>query len=600
MTGYTIYYSDPAKNNNPIFVADNTKNSRSTSLTLIGRNYPGYGQAIGEDLVHLLENFAGSAPPNNPIEGQLWFDTSDPNNKKLRINDGGVSGAKWSPINGIFQQPERPGDAKLGDIWVDTANQQLKFYNGLDFTLVGPTYSSATRTGSYTSQWTDTLGEVHDIIIQYVNDNPVEIIAKELFTPNPIIDGFTVLNPGVNISSYYSKIYGIADSASSLQISIPASQKVSADNFMRKDIPQSAKGSLQILVDGNALQIGTDPTFVLERRSGYNAVFSNLDAQGQYSFEVANIPIVTIDGPTRRVRINSSATNSATAGLEIFGSVRTSSSATFNTLYVTSTDANFDQVPGNALQVVGGAGIGGTLVVYGEHILKGPLLIGESSPAVSTVTSILLPAQDRIYDNGSPTARWRNVYGDVFLSTGTAARFVGIATFATAFSSPSPVSITGDITSVPVNFSGNGSALTLNSTASAGLINNRTESETSTASSYILFTSNSQIYKQKKRDFLKDINYQDSVDLTVNPGYTTPAGSLVPIGTILPWAGESNEIPPGWVLCDGTELPSDSKYQNLKNIIKQKYDPAGLAFLTPNLTSALSAGAVPINYIIKY
>jgi len=56
-SGYTIYYSNPAKNTTPIFIADGTENSQSTSLTLIGRNYPGYGQAIAQDLVQLLENF---------------------------------------------------------------------------------------------------------------------------------------------------------------------------------------------------------------------------------------------------------------------------------------------------------------------------------------------------------------------------------------------------------------------------------------------------------------------------------------------------------------------------------------------------------------
>jgi hypothetical protein len=86
---YTILYSDPAKFNFPIIVQDDTKyNGVGTGgLTLVGRNYPGYGQAIAENFIHILENSASPVPPINPIEGQLWFDTSDPNNKKLRIND---------------------------------------------------------------------------------------------------------------------------------------------------------------------------------------------------------------------------------------------------------------------------------------------------------------------------------------------------------------------------------------------------------------------------------------------------------------------------------------------------------------------------------
>lgn len=47
----------------------------STSLLLYGRDVPNYGERIAENFVQLLENFAGPAAPQSPIEGQLWFDT---------------------------------------------------------------------------------------------------------------------------------------------------------------------------------------------------------------------------------------------------------------------------------------------------------------------------------------------------------------------------------------------------------------------------------------------------------------------------------------------------------------------------------------------
>lgn len=46
-----------------------------TSLLLYGRDVPNYGERVAENFVQLLENFAGAAQPQNPIEGQLWFDT---------------------------------------------------------------------------------------------------------------------------------------------------------------------------------------------------------------------------------------------------------------------------------------------------------------------------------------------------------------------------------------------------------------------------------------------------------------------------------------------------------------------------------------------
>ena len=45
----------------------------STSLTLIGRNYPGYGEAVANDFIHLLENFSNLTAPPTPLAGQLWW-----------------------------------------------------------------------------------------------------------------------------------------------------------------------------------------------------------------------------------------------------------------------------------------------------------------------------------------------------------------------------------------------------------------------------------------------------------------------------------------------------------------------------------------------
>lgn len=612
---YIVYYSDPAKNATPITISDGTKNSQSTSLTLIGRNYPGYGQAIAENLVHLLENFASPTPPNNPIEGQIWFDTSDPNNKKLRINDGGVSAARWSPINGIFQQPDEPTNVKPGDIWVDTARQQLSFYNGSNFTLVGPSYSSTTRTGSYPETVTDTLGVEHNVIIQYVNDTPIEIISTEDFTPNPVIEGFGTIEAGINVSNLnvgtnvepnFPKINGIAESAYYLQLSVPTPQKVIADAFMRKDTDQRLTGTLSIASDGNALRIGTDPTFVLERRNQFNATFVNTYNNGRFTFEIAgsNRPVMIMDGASRQVTINDALTETAQSGLNVFGSIKATNSATFNTLYVMSSATDINQVPNNAIQVVGGVGIGGTLVVTAEHILRGPLVIGETQDPptfpLNSATSILIPTLTSSYDIGDPALRWRNVYANVFQAgAGQVAQFVGIASSATSLVSPLMVSINGDINS---NFMFRGNELTLSATSSATgtLITGKQPVTTTTGTDLLLLANpaDNKLYKQTKRDFLKDANYYDVQNPIVNIGYSTPAGSFVPLGTILPYGGDV--APPGWLICDGSNINTDPKLQNLRNLIGRKYDPTDTNFLLPNLTGQLLAGAVPIKYIIKY
>ena len=42
----------------------------TTSLSLVGRNYVGYGEVQNENFVYLLENFSNNKPPQGPVSGQ--------------------------------------------------------------------------------------------------------------------------------------------------------------------------------------------------------------------------------------------------------------------------------------------------------------------------------------------------------------------------------------------------------------------------------------------------------------------------------------------------------------------------------------------------
>jgi hypothetical protein len=68
-------YTINKHNNTTITVADDTLNVE-TSLRLVGKDYIGYGEAIAQNSVSLLENFASETAPTNPIEGQHWWKPS--------------------------------------------------------------------------------------------------------------------------------------------------------------------------------------------------------------------------------------------------------------------------------------------------------------------------------------------------------------------------------------------------------------------------------------------------------------------------------------------------------------------------------------------
>jgi hypothetical protein len=78
-------------------VADRTVDSSTSSISLIGKNYTGYGEIMAENLVHMLENFSSPTAPENPILGQLWWQSST---EKLKVYTATtLTTDGWEPVN---------------------------------------------------------------------------------------------------------------------------------------------------------------------------------------------------------------------------------------------------------------------------------------------------------------------------------------------------------------------------------------------------------------------------------------------------------------------------------------------------------------------
>ena len=110
-------------------LSDNT-----TSLTLFGKSYSGFGEALNENLVKLLENAASTAAPSAPLKGELWFDTSA---NILKVYDG----TSFKPAGGSKSQSTAPTTPGSGDLWTDSDDDQLYVYTGTQWQLVGPVYT---------------------------------------------------------------------------------------------------------------------------------------------------------------------------------------------------------------------------------------------------------------------------------------------------------------------------------------------------------------------------------------------------------------------------------------------------------------------------
>jgi len=362
-------------------------NTIDTSLNLIGRGYPNYGEKTAENFLHLLENFASPISPVNPIEGQLWYDTSDPNNKILRIMDGTPSNIRWPSVTGIYQQITDPKlessqGLKNGDIWVDTGKRQLKIYGAGNWTTVGP--STSTDTGAFVASLPANTGGPYDVILNKVSGKVISIVAKDAFTPGPrTIAGFTSLVPGVNLATDINAIFnGVSSSTYNLSIGnsiYPVSSFLRKNNLGGEIITGKVSfvGSYGVTISSNA----GDNTPIRFYKNGNDAIISNTTPSGKIVFTTAATSLldsVYIESGNlhvgKKLYVN---------GFDLNTSALSLSSTSTSTLSLSNTSISISTTTG-ALTVAGGVGIGGSLNV--GNVVK----LFSADTSISTTTGALI------------------------------------------------------------------------------------------------------------------------------------------------------------------------------------------------------------------
>ena len=121
-----------------LVLADGTIDQAATSLTLIGKNYSGFGAAVNNNFIKLLANSASgsSNPPRSPLTGQLWYDTT---NKRVMVYDG-----SFKTISGATVSADKPS-LGIGDFWFDSSKGQLNMRTGISTstTVIGPLFPKA-------------------------------------------------------------------------------------------------------------------------------------------------------------------------------------------------------------------------------------------------------------------------------------------------------------------------------------------------------------------------------------------------------------------------------------------------------------------------
>lgn len=187
---YTVDFTDGLKS--PLVVADGTVNTE-TDITLVGKNYARYGEIIAENLLHLLENFSGTQSPDNPIEGQLWYDSD--NNMLKYFDDRASAGGIWKSLATLIVSSTAPThEIAEGTLWMDSdgtgvIGKVYIYYSGqwLPFQMANP------NNGVVYEQVLDTALVTHNVLKVSANGVLVGIISSDTtdWIPNYDVSGGT-------------------------------------------------------------------------------------------------------------------------------------------------------------------------------------------------------------------------------------------------------------------------------------------------------------------------------------------------------------------------------------------------------------------------
>jgi hypothetical protein len=291
----------------------------TTSLTLFGKSYSGFGELLNEDLVKLLENSASTSAPTAPLKGEVWFDTTV---NQLKVYDG----TSFKPSGGAKSQASAPTSPSAGDLWVDSTNSQLYFYTGSAFILAGPVYTSGQTLSGFKIETVTNDSAVSKVIASmYSGNTRVAILSAETFTPSGAsgLTGFATVNAGITLRDGIGAVFS-GTTTSTTHVNVSSTTNTSASiiaggNFLRADAADTTTGAITIAADtGLLVGEGSDLRLTV---SGIDATIANVSEDGNLSVQIRDGAVtktpIAITGSTGNIALTGDVT--ITGNLNVSG-----------------------------------------------------------------------------------------------------------------------------------------------------------------------------------------------------------------------------------------------------------------------------------------
>jgi len=223
----------------------------TTSLTLFGKSYSGFGKDLNENQIKLLENSAATSAPTAPLRGELWFDTTT---NQLKVYDG----SSFKPTGGAKSTTTLPTSPSAGDLWLDVTNDQVFVYTGDsrshqindEWELVGPAFTAGQTESGWKIETLASPGGNKVVSSMYAGGTRVAILSKEQFTPSASQTGFAEIKAGFTLNSTLGAVFEGSTTDSD------ALGGIAAANYLRSDTADTTTGALTINND-SGLTLGT-------------------------------------------------------------------------------------------------------------------------------------------------------------------------------------------------------------------------------------------------------------------------------------------------------------------------------------------------------
>jgi len=306
-----------------IDLIDGVVDTDTTDLALVGKNFVGYGEYWNENFIKILENFANPNSPVSPLQGQLWYDTSE---NKLKVFDG----TQFSAAAGSFVTDTFPNNPQIGDTWLKTSTQQFYVYTGnaddtstaeasTGWVLIGPEFSFLQkRSGIIVDSVIDETSRARTVLRIDIGGVTSAIISEADFVPN--IDERARLSGLVSSTNPNGRIYkgfnlvdptgfiyrGTASRALSLESE--TGEELLAGNFIRKDTSaETMAGSLAVR-NSAGVTIGASQNTRLLIDSGFVIKNQNRDEDFKIKInssgsQLSELEALTLKSSTRRFGI---------------------------------------------------------------------------------------------------------------------------------------------------------------------------------------------------------------------------------------------------------------------------------------------------------